>query len=151
MNDEDDLPTKLKALHNAGQPLRRIAFITRLTMEEAEAKMQELGLKPRSRWTKVEPKAKQVTKSRAAQQTFQSDLPTRLPSQSEIIASTNWKINPTKYALNILSDRARYTPRGFTYDGQPIGSFALIRKANRVLKEAGQPQMDACWEWVIAD
>ena len=155
MTDEDDLPTKLKALHNAGTPLRRIAVVTRMPIEEVEAHMAGLKLKPRvrsARSDKGKAHAKPVPNTPPAEKENRA-CATREPSTADgvLTASTNWKINPTKYALNILSDRARYTPQGFTFDGHPIGSFALIRKANRVLKDAGQPQMDACWEWIIRD
>ena len=147
MNDEDDLPTKIMALHNAGQPLRRIAFVTRLSLEEAEREMLKLGLKPRLRSKRVERKPRQAQ----AQARPQSGPPPKNPRKSEIIAAPNWKINPSKYALEIFKGRAKDTPQGFTFDGLPIGYFDLIRRANRVLKEAGAQQMDACWEWVIRD
>lgn len=145
----------LLSLQRAGFSLRRIAGMANLTEAEATIRLCKLGAIPRKlRTPRAEPLAEppaKLNRRPAKPKEPPEEKHCGNPVKGVTTVPTRGKINPTLSAMQILGQRAGENAHGFTYDGQPIGSFELIRKANRVLKDAGQPQMDACWEWIIHD
>lgn len=59
--------------------------------------------------------------------------------------------NPVVRAVALLNGRAGWTHGGTALhlDGRPAGLYAIIREANRILKENGMKQITGSPEWVV--
>jgi hypothetical protein len=69
----------------------------------------------------------------------ESDLEAAEAVESRRAANDDGISPPLRAALDVLRERARLGPRGWLLDNRPADTTRIIREANRVLDDAGEP------------